>query len=122
MPSRAFTVMGTGGFQPVATSLDTSPFSSDTRSLPFASRTTLVGGTSGREYASTRYLPDSDSVTSWSASSGVSSVKALAVHSDLVEVAEVRVAPLLLADALEVQRARLLIDAHELRDVALRRS
>ena len=49
MPSRAFTVIGVGGFQPVASSLEMSAFSSVSTSLPSASRSTVTGGTSGFE-------------------------------------------------------------------------
>jgi hypothetical protein len=43
-PSRAFTVKGVGGFQPLARSREMSAFSSDITTLPFASRGTVTGG------------------------------------------------------------------------------
>ena len=50
LPSRAFTVNGIGGVHPAATSREMSLFSSVATSLPLrASRSTVVGGTSGRE-------------------------------------------------------------------------
>jgi len=49
-PSRALLrVIGTGGFHPDATSLEMSAFSRASTSLPSASRTWDVGGTSGFE-------------------------------------------------------------------------
>ena len=49
-PSRAFTVIGVGGFQPVASSFEMSAFSSSAISLPVvASRSTATGGASGFE-------------------------------------------------------------------------
>jgi hypothetical protein len=64
LPSRALTVIGVGGFQPVASSREMSVFSSVAISLPFASRSSVVGGTSGFEYVSTKNLPYGASVTS----------------------------------------------------------
>ena len=54
LPSRAFTVKGMGGFQPACTSREMSAFSSATTCLPFRSRTTVVGGTTGVDHWSTK--------------------------------------------------------------------
>ena len=48
-PSRAFTVIGIGGFQPVASRREMSAFSSGSTTAPVASRSTDTGGTSGVE-------------------------------------------------------------------------
>ncbi len=49
LPSRALTVKGMGGFQPVASSAEMSAFSTVARSPPRASRTTVTGGSVGVE-------------------------------------------------------------------------
>ena len=46
-PSRAFTVMGVGGFQPLMSRREMSAFSSVATSLPFSSRSTVTGATLG---------------------------------------------------------------------------
>jgi hypothetical protein len=48
-PSRAFTLKGVGGFQPIARRADMSAFSRVRRRFPSESRTTEIGGTSGFE-------------------------------------------------------------------------
>jgi hypothetical protein len=48
-PSRAFTVKGVGGFQPLARSREMSAFSSGITTLPFASRSTVTGVVVGVE-------------------------------------------------------------------------
>ena len=62
-PPRSFTVIGMGGFQPVASRREMSAFSSDSTTLPVASRNTEVEATSGFEKLSTKYLPDGDTDT-----------------------------------------------------------
>jgi hypothetical protein len=52
-PSRPLTVNIVGGLQPVASSRVMSAFSSVCSTLPFASRSTVTGGTTGVEYEST---------------------------------------------------------------------
>ena len=75
LPSRAFIRMGVGGFQPVASSRETSPRSTVCTRRPLRSRTTVTGGVSGVEYVSTKCRPSGESETTWFASSGVSSVR-----------------------------------------------
>src|SRR5205807_8292180 len=72
-----FTVIASGGFHPAATSFEMSAFSSVASDFPFAARNTLTGGASGFEKLSTKYRPEAESVTSWFASSGVSSFSPL---------------------------------------------
>ena len=48
-PSRALTVIGSGGFQPVASSFEMSAFSSVMIVRPSASRSSVTGGVSGVE-------------------------------------------------------------------------
>ncbi len=48
-PSRAFTVNGIGGFQPVATSREMSAFSRTVTNRPSAPRRFAIGGVSGFE-------------------------------------------------------------------------
>jgi hypothetical protein len=74
LPSRAFTVIGVGGFQPASTSFEMSTRSSSIITVPLRSRSTLTGGVTGVEYTSTNDVPDGDAMIPCSASSGVSSV------------------------------------------------
>src|SRR4051812_44550676 len=75
LPSRAFTVIGIGAFQPLATSREMSAFSSVVMTFPSASRRTVTGATFGCAYESTTYLPVGESSIVWSPSSGVSTAK-----------------------------------------------
>ncbi len=74
MPSRPFTVNGIGGTQPAAFRREMSAVATVARLRPsLALRSTVTGGVVGVEYASTNDVPSGDSVTVWSAASGVSS-------------------------------------------------
>src|SRR6185312_16099729 len=74
LPSRAFTVNGIGATQPAAFRREMSALATSASLRPSSERrSTVTGGTVGVEYASTKDLPSGDSVTVWSAASGVSS-------------------------------------------------
>src|SRR5690606_9650288 len=74
LPSRALTVNGTGGTQPAAFSREMSAVATVATVLPSsARRSTVTGGSTGVDQASTKYVPSGDRVTVWSAASGVSS-------------------------------------------------
>ena len=75
LPSRALTTIGVGGVQPAACSRVMSARAMVATVAPSsARRSNVTGGVVGVEYASTKKRPSGDSVTVWSASSGVSSV------------------------------------------------
>src|SRR5574337_1474984 len=75
LPSRAFTVIGVGGTQPIAFRREMPALATLAMTWPSsAARNTVTGGEVGVEYASTKVLPSGDIVMVWSASSGVSSV------------------------------------------------
>jgi hypothetical protein len=52
--------IGIGGFQPAASSFETSAFSSGNTAAPLASRSATVGGTSGVDQVSTKKRPDGE--------------------------------------------------------------
>ncbi|CAM5470378.1 hypothetical protein RLIN73S_01578 [Rhodanobacter lindaniclasticus] len=75
LPSRAVTVIGTGGTQPAALSRVMSALATVASVWPSsARRSTVTGGVVGVEWTSTKVLPSGDKVISWLAASGVSRV------------------------------------------------
>ena len=118
LPSRAFTVIRIGGFQPASSRREISPRSSSMITLPVASRTTEIGARIRRRVGVDHKLPGRRQIDRVIAILRREQLLAFSIEADAIEITEVRILPFLLPDALEIDRATILIDPEHLRHIA----